>query len=186
MVSTPLVQNRSLTAIGMPSSGRASPRAEPLVGGRGHVERPLRRLGDVGVERPRRLHRGDMGLRQLARRKLSCARSPSRASARVSSVSRSSLDHLRHGEEAAAPDCGALPRIASRQSPSVTTSSRIGRRIAATLVIGGDAVGVDLAELLDPGQDLRQLGGERFELVLGRAGCAPARRYAPRRPCPTP
>src|SRR5262245_21602423 len=35
---------------------------------------------------------------------------------------------------------GALPRIASRQPPSVTSSSRIGRLAAAALAIGGTSV----------------------------------------------
>ena len=42
--------------------------AEPRVGGSGHVERPLRGLGNERVERPRRLDRRDMGFGQLARR----------------------------------------------------------------------------------------------------------------------
>ena len=186
MVSTPLVQNRSLIASGMPSSGRASPRAEPRVGGRGHRQRLLRRLGDEGVERPRRLDRGDIAPSASSRAENCFARSPSRASARVRSVSVASLDHLRHGEEAAAPAaarCRGSRRGDRRRSPRRRASAGV---IAATLVIGATPVGIDLVELLDPGQDAATARRRAARARPRQAGCAPAWRYAPRWPCPMP
>ena len=97
VVSTPSVQNRSLIASGMPSSGRASPRGEPRVGLRRHRQRALGRLGDEGVQRARPPRSRRHAPRQLARRE-AFARRPSRASARVRSVARS-LDHLGHDEK---------------------------------------------------------------------------------------
>ena len=106
---------------------------EPLVRGFGHRQRALRGCGDIGVERPHSLDRIVIGLRSARAPKISCERARRAPRPEVQRGQRSSdfsLDHLRHGEKASLPLWavrGALPRIASRQSPSVTSSSRIGR-----------------------------------------------------------
>src|SRR6185312_4579944 len=112
---------------------------EAFVAGRRHVERQLRGFGDEGVERPRRLHPRDIGPGQLARGKLFASEPGARRGQRqrrecAHSTTLGTAKNPLFGPFRA--DCGALPRIASRRSPSVTTSSRIGKGIAATLVIG--------------------------------------------------
>src|SRR5690606_9966685 len=111
----------------------------PLVRRSGHFERPLRRLGDEGVEGSRGLHRPDVRLGQLA-----CGERALRQPG----------ESVRHGEigkighysttfGTAKKPCavsGALARILSRQLPSVTTSGRRAKSIRTTLVIGSTPV----------------------------------------------
>src|SRR5207302_183338 len=107
----------------------------PLVAGGRHVEGDFRGLGDVGVERARFLHRRDIGRGQLARGKL-LRRQPGACLGEGEGGQSGHSTTLGTAKKPRA-DCGALPRISSRRLPSVTSSSRIGKLIAATLVIGG-------------------------------------------------
>ena len=67
VVRTPSVQNMSLTASGMPSSGPALPACDARVGGFRHRGGALRRLQHIGVERARLLHRRKMRVGQFQR-----------------------------------------------------------------------------------------------------------------------
>ena len=73
VVRTPSVQNRSLTASGMPSSGPASPLAMRASEALAMALRALRRLQHIGVERARLLHRGEVRVGQFERRRISSA-----------------------------------------------------------------------------------------------------------------
>src|ERR1700722_11687281 len=108
---------------------------QPRVRGRRHFQRAIRGLGDKGVERLYPLDRVVVGGGQLARREF-LRRQP------VARLSQSEVGELAHSTTlgtAKKPRAarGALPSTASRLLPSVTTSSRIGSVISATLVIGG-------------------------------------------------
>src|SRR5438046_1017521 len=109
----------------------------PLVARPRHVAGGFRGLGDEGLERPRLLHRGDIGGGQLASGKL--LRGQPGASLGESEIGKSRHSTTLGTAKNPRALCGALPRISSRRLPSVTSSSRIGRLIAATLVIGGTA-----------------------------------------------
>ena len=170
VVSTPLVQNRSLTAIGMPSSGSASPRASRSSAASAIASACSGVVGDVGVERPHLLRPHRYRRRPARAPKMTCGRArraPRRGSARA--AQRRSLDHLRHGEEAA---CALLrgvaedrPRGDRRRSPCRRASAS---RLAATLVIGATPAVSTSFSCSTQVRICDSSAAKRFELGLGK------------------
>ena len=167
VVSTPSVQKRSLTAIGMPSSGRASPRARrssaasAMASARSGVS-VMKALSGRAASTRRDIAAAN------SRAENSLRASPSRASARVNAVRdaltrppwarrRSPLRCVRRvGEDRLAAIAVGHPILAHRQAACCDARHR------------RDSARVDLVQLLDPGQDLRQFAGERLELGFGQ------------------
>ena len=137
VVRTPSVQNRSLIASGMPSSGPALPSARRASAGLGLRQRLLAGDGDEGIQP--RVQRGDavqVRLGQLDGVSSALVQRRRRRRGEVRSVGAASLDHLGHGEEVAHAALGRVGQHLVGVPPSVTTSSRIGSATAPPPAIG--------------------------------------------------
>src|SRR5262249_28352341 len=103
-----------------------------------HCERPLRRLGDVGVEASRGLHRAAIGTRQFDFPKVPLGEPvPDFGDGQCRQIGPSTTFGTTKKSPASA---GALAVTASAALPSVTTSSRIFIVVATTVVIGSTPV----------------------------------------------
>ena len=144
--------------------------AARLVGSVGGRKRILRRLDGVGVQRTRRSDGRVVLLGDLARSEFAGAEAFAKLGDRLGGEIGHSITFGTAKKPCSAT--GALARISSRQLPSVTMSSRSrslfgdhgGQRL--------DAVGVHLAELLDPAEDIVEFGHQPLELLIahGDAG----------------
>src|SRR5262245_50428150 len=165
VVSTPLVQNRSLMASGIPSSAPAAPFC--------------RRASDAAAIATACC--GVSVMKALRSRAASTARrcasvsslaencffaNPSSAPAMVRSVRAAMLfHHLRHGEEAV----GLLRRVGEDVAADVAVGHLVlaaRQRHADRAGHGLDLAGVDLVQLLDPMEDVVELAGERVQVLL--------------------
>src|SRR5262249_28647976 len=108
---------------------------ETPVGRVRHLERPLRSLHEIGVQRPGFPDGGNVRLGKLTRGKLLLPQALARAcDGEIGERRHHSTTFGTRKKPCAC--CGALARILSGVPPSVTWSSRIGSVISATLAIG--------------------------------------------------
>ena len=183
VVSTPSVQNRSLIAERHALEQAALAAAEPRVGGLGHGQRLLGRLGDEGVERRGGARSPRRAPGQLARPRSARPRSPSRAALSVRPVSSlirppSARRSSRHAR------LGALRRIVAG---AVAVGHHVRRASGAVIGIterSGSTPSVSTSPScsIQP-RMLRQLAGEPLLLRLRAPRSGRARRCAPRWPC---
>src|SRR3984885_6106119 len=174
VVRTPLVQNKSLIASGMPSSAPASPVASRASDAAAISSASS---GVVVMKALSGFIRSTTALYEAASsRAENCfAASPSRASASVRSVrllnAIGSLDHLGHGEEAA----GHARRIGEDRGLTIAVGDNVLAHRQGHRGDAGhrrDVFGVDRHQLLDPIEDAGEFGGGGLQLLLGGGNAA--------------
>ena len=181
VVSTPLVQNRSLIASGMPSSGpRLAARRRRASDACGLLQRLLGGLGDVGVQaRVSAAIAARCACGQLDGRE-----APSPAASRAAASVRDRVRCLTPPPWARRRSRPPVGRVGQDRSGCRRRSPLVAHRQRHCAAAGHrlDAVGVDLVQLLDPAEDAVELACMR-RLRFLRPGCGRARRCASRWRC---
>ena len=171
----PRVANRSLMPSGMPASDGQLAARRGLVRRVGRGERIVRGLDRIGVERPRRRDRRVEALGDLARGELARAETV----AQLGDGLGGQLAHSITFGTAKKPCC-ASGALASTSSRTVAVGHDVVAQAKLVVDHRGqrlDAVGVDLAELLDPAEDIVEFGHQRARSPHRSSRCARAWRY---------